>query len=150
MIPVILTACGMVAVTVLIHAAGSSLVLRWLRKSGAGLPTRFGPVTWLLIRLVWSLILIHLAEVTIWALCYLWTGCVPDAESALYFSGVTYTTIGYGDLLLPKTWRLLGPVEGLTGILMCGLSAGFFFALVSRIYASRPDAKQERIFDEAT
>jgi hypothetical protein len=47
---------------------------------------------------------------------------------------VTYTTVGYGDLVLPEQWRLLGPVEGLTGILMCGLSTGFFFALVSRLF----------------
>jgi hypothetical protein len=43
-------------------------------------------------------------------------------------------TIRYGDLVLAKPWRILGPVEGLTGILMCGLSAGLFFAIVSRIY----------------
>ena len=51
------------------------------------------------------------------------------------------TTIGYGDLVLAKPWRILGPVEGLTGILMCGLSAGLFFAIVSKIYASRLQMK---------
>jgi hypothetical protein len=50
----------------------------------------------------------------------------------LYFSGVTYTSLGYGDLMLPKPWRLLGPLETLTGILMCGLSTGLFFAVVTR------------------
>jgi hypothetical protein len=57
--------------------------------------------------------------------------------SAFYFSGATYTTIGYGDLVLARHWRILGPVKGLTGILMCGLTAGLFFSVVSRIYASR-------------
>lgn len=57
---------------------------------------------------------------------------MPDAESAFYFSGVTYTTVGYGDLVLPKPWRLLAPLEALTGILMCGLSTGLFFAVVSQ------------------
>ena len=80
---------------------------------------------------------VMLAEITFWALVYLWAGCLPDAESAFYFSGVTYATIGYGDVVLPKPWRMLGPVEGLTGILMCGLSAGLFFAIVSRIYQAR-------------
>ena len=55
------------------------------------------------------------------------------SQTALYFSAVTYTTTGYGDLVLPQGWRLVGGVEALTGILMCGWSAGFF-VLVSRIY----------------
>ena len=73
-----------------------------------------------------------------WALFYWWQKCLPDAESSFYFSGVTYTTVGYGDLVLPKEWRLLGPVEGLTGILMCGLSTGFFFAVVSKFSLPNP------------
>jgi hypothetical protein len=61
-----------------------------------------------------------------------------NAESAFYFSGVTYTTLGYGDLVLAKPWRLLAPIEGLMGVLMCGLSTGYFFVVVSRIHQSRP------------
>jgi Ion channel len=57
---------------------------------------------------------------------------VPDTESAVYLSGVTYTAVGYGDLVLPKPWRMLAPLETLTGILMCGLSTGLFFAVVNR------------------
>ena len=55
---------------------------------------------------------------------YLWRGCMPNAEAAFYFSGVTYTTLGYGDVVLAEPWRLLAPVEGLMGVLMCGLSTG--------------------------
>jgi hypothetical protein len=51
---------------------------------------------------------------------------MPDLPSALYFSMVTYTTTGYGDLVLPKGWRLVGGVEALTGILMCGWSPESF------------------------
>ena len=94
-------------------------------------------------RLTWALILIHVIEITVWALFYWWRRCLPDAESAFYFSGVTYTTIGYGDLVLQKPWRMLGPVEGLTGILMCGLSAGLFFATLTKIYAWRSEAKSK-------
>jgi hypothetical protein len=106
-------------------------------KSHALPPTRFWPITWLLIRVTWCLILIHLLEIMVWGMFYFWKDCLPDAESAFYFAGVTYTTVGYGDLVLPKQWRMLGPVEGLTGILMCGLSTGFFFAIVSRVFRPR-------------
>ena len=106
-------------------------------------PVRFWPVTWQLLRVAWRLILLHLVEIAVWALFYWWQECLPDAESAIYFSGVTYTTLGYGDLVLPKEWRLLGPLEGLTGILMCGLSTGFFFATVSRVLAVKAASEQD-------
>jgi len=131
----------LVGATVFLHAAGLSRALQWLRKSHASLPTQTWPVAWLLIRATWLLILIHSAEIMVWAFVYLAEGCLPDMESAFYYSGVTYTTIGYGDLVLKEPWRILGPVEGLTGVLMCGLSGAFFFVLANRIYATRLDAK---------
>jgi hypothetical protein len=139
----ILAVAVLVTVTVLVHAIGFSLVLRALMKSRDAPPTKTWPIAWLLVRITWWLLLIHAAEISVWALCYLWAGCLPDAESAFYFSGVTYTTVGYGDLVLAKPWRMLAPLEGLTGILMSGLSAGLFFAVVSRIYASRAEAKRQ-------
>jgi hypothetical protein len=142
MLSIILIAFVLVAVTVAVHAAGLAMLLRAFTTRLQSLPpTRFWPITRLLIHMTWWLILIHLSEIAVWGLFYLWGGCLPDAEAAFYFAGVTYTSIGYGDLVLAKPWRLLGPIEGLTGILMCGLSAGFFFAVVSRIYAARLEAK---------
>ena len=132
-----LIAAALVAATVAVHAAGFGLILGKLLKRHAAPPATFWPITWLLIRLAWQLMLIHLAEISVWALFYRWQHCLPDAESAFYFSGVTYTTIGYGDLVLSKEWRLLAPLEGLAGILMCGLSAGLFFATVTAIYIPR-------------
>jgi hypothetical protein len=132
-----LIACVLVAITVSVHVAGLTVLLRSLMRSQLQPSTRFLPIAWLLGRVTVWLVLIHLLEISVWALFYLWQDCLPDAESAFYFSGVTYATIGYGDLVLPKPWRVLGPVEGLTGILMCGLSAGLLFALLNRIYGSR-------------
>jgi hypothetical protein len=132
MIGKVLFASGLVALTVTIHAAGLGIVLSHVLRSAARPDTRFWPITWLLIRIAWLLIVIHLVEIAIWALFFWWQKCVPDAMSSFYFSGVTYTTVGYGDLVLPYAWRLFGPIEGLTGILMCGLSTAFFFAVVSK------------------
>jgi len=91
------------------------------------------------------LLLIHAIEIAIWALFYLAAGCLPDAESAFYFSGVTYATIGYGDLVLPEPWRMLGPVEGLVGILMCGLSTALFFAFLGRVYVAKHKIRFDRL-----
>ena len=139
MISKLLTAWCLLALTVTIHAAGMSALLP---RTVSALPdTRFWPVTRLLIQVAWWLVLLHLAEIAVWALFYWWQKCLPDAESSFYFSAVTYTTLGYGDVVLPKEWRAIGSVEGLTGILMCGLSTGFFFAVMSRLFLPRSAAE---------
>ena len=142
MFPELTAAAFLLALTVIVHAVGMMGLLRWVMRSHRMVGARFWPVTWLLIRITWSLIVIHFVEVAVWALYYWRQGCLPDLESAFYFSGVTYTTVGYGDLVLPKEWRLLGPVEGLAGILMCGLSTGFFFAVFSKLYAAQKQETQ--------
>lgn len=136
-----LAALCLVAVTVTIHAGGLGLVLNRLLHSEIRPDSGLRQITWLIIRVAWLLIVLHLAEILVWGLFYWWQQCLPDAESSFYFAGVTYTTVGYGDLVLPSEWRLLSSVEGLTGILMCGLSTGFFFALVNRLYMEK--RKQE-------
>jgi len=138
----ILIAFILVAATVSVQAVGLAALLKALVKSYAQLPTRFWPITWLLIRVTWALIFIHVTEIAVWALFFWWHKCLPDVESSFYFSGVTYATIGYGDLVLPKEWRLFGPVEGLTGILMCGLSTAFFFAVIIKMLRARTETSQ--------
>ena len=135
MILKLLAAWCLLALTVTIHAAGLSALLQ--RMTSRQTDPRFWPVTRLLVSVAWWLIVLHLAEIAVWAGFYWWQQCLQDAESSFYFSGVTYTTVGYGNLVLPKERRLMGSVEGLTGILMCGLSTGLFFAVVSRLL--RPD-----------
>ena len=140
----LLIAVVLVAVTVSVHTAGFALILQAVTRAHAAAPIQgWLAIVWVLIRVTWWFLLIHGAEITVWAMCYRWVGCLPDAESAFYFSGATYTTIGYGDLVLVKPCRMLGPVEGLTGILMCGLSAGLFFAIVQGIYMRSVEAKRK-------
>ena len=134
-------AFSLLALTVLIHAVGLAFVLRWLRSSTTAEDPRFGVRTWLLIRIASWAVAIHCTEIAVWALFYWWQECLPDLESSLYFSLVTYTTLGYGDLVLTQGWRLLSGVEALTGILMCGWTTGGFFAIVSRMYGLRPDSR---------
>jgi ion channel len=134
---VILSAFVLVTVTLGLHVGGVALLLRWLRPYFDRPPTRLLPIALVLIRIAMWQILAHLTAISFWATFYLWQDCLPDSESAFYFAGVTYTTAGYGDLVLLKPWRLLGPIEGLTGILMCGLSASVFFAAVNHFYRVR-------------
>ncbi len=127
---------------VVIHAYGVTSALRWLRRHAAhSLGLSLWP--WVFIRLAGWIVLLHVLEITVWADVYELAGALRDIQSALYFSAVTYTTTGYGDLVLPPDWRLVGAVEALTGILMCGWSTGFFFAVVSRMSRDRDAAVNE-------
>jgi hypothetical protein len=145
---VLVPAALLVALTVIVHGTGMVGLLRWVWRAQSGVGTRFSSQTWLLVRLAWTLLAIHLVEIGIWALFYWRRGCLPTLESAVYFAGVTYTTLGYGDLVLPQRWRLLGPIQGLTGILMCGLSTGFFFAVVTKLYQALKDDNRGRVTGE--
>ena len=56
-----------------------------------------------MLRMIWWLVLLHLAEISIGGCFHLWRGCLPSAEAAFYFSGATYTTLGYGDVVLSQS-----------------------------------------------
>src|SRR5262249_24893799 len=129
--------CSLMAVCVIIHASGVSAALRNLRRVAVDAPS-FWRSTWLFIAVAVWIVLLHLVEMSVWATVYFWDGAIDDLQTAFYFSAVTYTTTGYGDVLLPHDWRLAGGVEALTGILMCGWSTAFFFAIVSVLHEQRP------------
>jgi voltage-gated potassium channel Kch len=137
MVSKLLIAWGVMAVCVMVHASGVIAAVRWLRRREAPLQSLW-PWTRLFIALAGWIVLLHFVEITAWAVIYASTNAMPGLQAALYFSAVTYTTTGYGDVVLPEEWRLVGAVEALTGILMCGWSTGFFFAVVSRMYRDRP------------
>ena len=128
---------GLLAVSIVVHASFLALAFRWLlrKPTDAGL----GDVraVWMLVQIaVWT-VLAHLIEIAIWAAAYVGLGVLPNFEVATYFSMVTYTTVGYGDVVLPVGWHLLSGVEGLTGILMAGWSTGFFFSVANRTITRR-------------
>jgi hypothetical protein len=79
----------------------------------------------------------HLTQVALWALALLLCGLVPDFERAFYCSAQNYTTLSYGDVLLPERWRLLGPLEAMNGLLFFGLSTAVLFAVLSRLIIDR-------------
>lgn len=126
-----------VALCVTVQAIVITFLLRRLVRCKVDEIFRIWPPVRDLIWLTGWLIMAHIFEIGIWAVYYLFGGAMPDVQSAIYFSSVTYTTVGYGDLVLPEGWRLIGGIEALTGILMCGLSTGFFFAIVNRMYQIR-------------
>ena len=129
----LILASFMVIVTVLVHLTGLAILLRLLRSHSRLLSAlRIMPLTLLLAAAI-GIFTIHTAEIWSYAALYLVVGAFHDFEVSLYFSTVTYASIGYGDILLPTSWRILGAIEGATGIIMLGWSTAFLVSLLARL-----------------
>lgn len=135
MIRLVLSALGLTALTVVIHGVGTMAATGRIdgRLTAQAQPTRFR-IELLMAQLVGTLLLLHLAEAIVWGLFFRWVDALPDLESAAYFSLASYTTVGYGDVVVGKPWRILGPLEAAVGVLMLGWSTGVLVAAIGRVY----------------
>jgi hypothetical protein len=82
-----------------------------------------------------SMLALHGLEIWAFAVVYLMTGAVTGLENALYFSTISYSTVGYNDAHISQDWRLLGAFESILGVFLLGWSTAFFFRMLSRIDA---------------
>jgi hypothetical protein len=132
-------ASAMVVVTVIVHLVGLAFLARALR-AGQRLPAslRLAPII-LLVAAAIGLFAIHTVEIWSFAALYLVLQAAPDFEQSLYFSTVTYASIGYGDVLVAKPWRILGAIEGATGVIMLGWSTAFLVSLLAQSRLLRHD-----------
>lgn len=85
--------------------------------------------------IVLGLIGLHGLEIWSYALLFLLLGAVPGLENALYYSTMSYSTVGYDDELIVHSWRLLGAFESIAGMILLGWSTAFFFRFLGRIEA---------------
>lgn len=123
----------MVMVIVAIHLTGLAVLVRVLRSHSRLLRTlRFLPLS-LLLAATLGIIAIHTVEIWLYAALYLALHAFRHFEEALYFSTVTYASIGYGDVLMVQKWRILGAIEGAVGIIMLGWSTAFLVSLLARL-----------------
>ena len=81
------------------------------------------------------LFLAHVAEAATWGLFLRWQGLVPTLSDGLYFAGATITTLGYGDILLPRPWRQIGALLAIAGVLKFGCSTAFLFVVMQAVWA---------------
>jgi len=139
MLKELLVAFGIVAACLLLHVVSIVLLADWLLDRRERSKEQMGMLSYMLLLIVsFSVIIIlHMVEIGIWAIFYSANSLFQDFETALYFSITSYTTIGFGDVVLPRAWRLLGGIEGVTGVLLCGLSTAFVFAIINAMFQMR-------------
>jgi hypothetical protein len=114
----------LLSVTLVLQCGGAAALIIWIRS----IPRENRKVR--VFRC--AALVMHGIVILLWASCYRWL-CLPSWESAFYFSASSYATVGYGDVVLPSKWRLLGPLESMVGMLMSGVSIGLLFAAVTHL-----------------
>jgi len=139
MLRLTLIAGVLIASTVVIHAAGTTTLVRGLRRHFAH-PVAILKDYRAITAQIWAtavLMVLHIIEIHVWALAYL--VAVPgeqldNYEKVAYFSFVTFTSLGYGDIVLDGPERVLSGIEALNGMLLIGWSAALLFVVVQRAW----------------
>ena len=127
----------MVVLTIIIHGAGIYGIERMLRVEQA--VERHGHIHPLSARgvaftlsMVLALITLHGVEIWTYAALYWALGALPDFNTALYISTITYSTTGFSDALIPAQWRILIAIEGINGVILLGWSTAVFVSFLGR------------------
>ena len=133
----------LVILTLCLQCAGLAVLVRWLRRAVASGIYELSPfhAAALVMQSTAAVILLHAFQVLLWASAY-HSFCLPSWESAFYFSASSYATVGYGDVVLPSSWRMLGPLESIIGVLMCGVTVSLLFAIVTRLVGEPRSSNQ--------
>jgi hypothetical protein len=126
----------LLVITTVIHAIGMGIAFRltgWAHAERWNL-RRAWTVSILTAGFVLMMFLAAILEATVWAGTYLVSGAFDSLEPAFYFSMVTYTTLGFGDIVLDPSWRILSAIEAANGIVMFGWTTALIFWFVQRLW----------------
>jgi len=136
---IIATGMGMMVLTVIIHAlfmVGGAKMAKW-RRSHLGSAKNETMKAALLSGLTIWMFLAIILEAGLWALLYLFDPLItklPDLETAFYFSMVTFTTLGFGDVVLSGPWRTLASIQAANGVIIFGWTTALIFYFIQHIY----------------
>ncbi|MEM6757864.1 MAG: potassium channel family protein [Pseudomonadota bacterium] len=132
----ILLGTGLLAFSVIIHVTVIALSIPYLAKIGAVLPKdrlpRLRYIVFFLLT-IFIVVFAHTIEVWTWAAAFLLMTELPNFSTSFYFATVTYTTLGYGDIVLDAGARIVATFCAVTGLLTFGISTAFLIGVLSRI-----------------
>ncbi|MCF8878759.1 potassium channel family protein [Hyphobacterium sp. SN044] len=138
LMPPLAVATGMIAGTVVIHMIGLIVLMALLQSRSHNLKPMQNALRQgiFIVLVVLGLVVIHAVEIWLYALVYRALGEFPTLEAALYFSTSSFTTVGYGDVVLDERWRLVGAIEGFNGLLLIGWSTAFLVSVIGKLRAA--------------
>lgn len=135
----------LVTVTFMLHFVGMVGLTWFMRKRLSKHPHRMTSVFWqgaAIVFVVLGLFALHSMQIWIYAFVYLALGEFSSVETALYFSTSTFTTVGFGDIVLADQWRMLAAAESANGFLLIGWSTAFLVSVTSRLRIFEADIER--------
>ncbi len=137
---------GMICLTVAVHFVGLLLLTRLLRSGGHRFHAHDSLVGQgaLIVFVVLGLVGMHTVEIWFYAVAFLAVGALTGLEPALYFSTTSFSSLGYGDVVLTPSWRLSGAIEGVNGLLLIAWSTAFLFSVTTRLRTLEHDWLEQR------
>lgn len=132
-----------VSLTIIVESVFIGLGVSVSMRFGAWLVQRqheFRTALALVVATLW-LMLAHIIGVWIWAATFLILGIFSSLEPALYFSIVSFTTLGFGDIIITEQWRLLSGIAAANGLLLFGLSTAFLADFLGKIRRAQSDRR---------
>ena len=138
----------LISITVVIHAVALDYIMSRLE--------RWGPTLYKIFKKAWKTAILtftvlgvftaHVVQMWLWAAFYWGVGAIPTFEAALYFSTSTFTTVGFGDIVLEKdNWRLISSFQAANGFILFGWSTAFIFEIMSQLYRNGTIKKMDKI-----
>lgn len=129
---------GMIALCVIIHGIGLFTIQRFF--SGERMSKRFETLrplsftgTTFTLMAVFAIVFVHFVEIWLFAFLYDYLGALHSFSESLYFSTISYATIGYSDAAIHDEWRMVAALEGIMGVILLGWSTAFFVRILGRL-----------------
>jgi Ion channel len=124
---------------ILIHLLPVRITLELLRheKKLGRIGSNFWVDISILLRVLLFASLAHIIEVALWGGLFVICGEFRDVGTAFYHSAVNYTSLGYGDIVMSPSWRLLGPIETASGMLLFGMTTAIIISVIQRLVEPR-------------
>jgi voltage-gated potassium channel len=138
----LLIAATLILLTCIIHGFGldriMGMIVRHITRTEEGRHRRLYKIFFAVVSIL-GIFLLVTVHIWLWALTYELLS-IPEfktLEDAVYFSTVTFTTLGYGDIVLHDQWRVLSGIEAANGVVLLGWSTAFLFEIMQLLYPRR-------------
>ena len=103
------------------------------QSSNAAAPLKFIAAIWPLLVSMLAMMFGNFIQITLWGILFLLLGEFKELYEAIYHSAVNFASLGYGDFVMSKNRKLLGPLEAVNGVIMLGMTSAALMVILQQV-----------------